>query len=124
MSYFVTGATGFVGRNLVRKLLQRKGTIYCLVRRDSMAKFKALRDELDASDARLVAVVGDIGTANLGVAAQAARDLSGNVRHFFHLAALYDLTDFSCHRHTSDHAWHTSGTRMRAIELFRLNLGG
>ena len=32
MSYFVTGATGFIGRNLVEKLLQREGTIYALVR--------------------------------------------------------------------------------------------
>ena len=32
MSYFVTGATGFIGRNLVERLLQREGTIYALVR--------------------------------------------------------------------------------------------
>jgi hypothetical protein len=36
-------------------------------------------------------------------------------------AAPYDLTDFSRHRNTSDDAWHTKGTRKRAIELFRLN---
>src|SRR5438128_8901366 len=27
MSYFVTGATGFIGRNLVERLLEREGTI-------------------------------------------------------------------------------------------------
>ena len=33
MTYFVTGATGFIGRYLVQSLLQRgKGTIYVLVR--------------------------------------------------------------------------------------------
>ena len=26
MNYFVTGATGFIGRNLVERLLQREGT--------------------------------------------------------------------------------------------------
>ena len=30
MSYFVTGATGFIGRNLVERLLEREGTIYVL----------------------------------------------------------------------------------------------
>ncbi len=32
MSYFVTGATGFIGRNLVEQLLEREGTIHVLVR--------------------------------------------------------------------------------------------
>ena len=28
MTYFVTGATGFIGRHLIARLLERKGTIY------------------------------------------------------------------------------------------------
>ena len=32
MNYFVTGATGFIGRHLVAELLERDGTIYVLVR--------------------------------------------------------------------------------------------
>ena len=28
MTYFVTGATGFIGRHLLERLLQRKGRIY------------------------------------------------------------------------------------------------
>ena len=31
MTYFVTGATGLIGRNLIRTLLQREGPIYALV---------------------------------------------------------------------------------------------
>ena len=42
MSYFVTGATGFIGGRLVEKLLARKGTIHCLVRKESLEKFDAL----------------------------------------------------------------------------------
>ena len=37
MTYFVTGATGFIGRYLVQSLLQKgKGTIYVLVRPKSI----------------------------------------------------------------------------------------
>ena len=39
MSYFVTGATGFLGRYLVGNLLKRKGPIHVLVRKDSQKKF-------------------------------------------------------------------------------------
>lgn len=30
MNYFVTGATGFIGKFLVERLLQRQGTVYVL----------------------------------------------------------------------------------------------
>ena len=43
MSYFVTGATGFIGRNLVERLLEREGTIYVLVREGSKGRLEELR---------------------------------------------------------------------------------
>jgi NAD(P)-dependent dehydrogenase (short-subunit alcohol dehydrogenase family) len=90
MNYFVTGATGFIGRHLLERLLQRNGTIHCLVREESQERFEALRASLGADARRLVAVVGDIGEPRLGLSPAAVRKL-GAVRHFFHLAALYDL---------------------------------
>ena len=42
MNYFVTGATGFIGRHLVEELLKREGTIYVLVREGSRGKVDAL----------------------------------------------------------------------------------
>ncbi len=92
MSYFVTGATGFIGGHLLPKLLERKGTIYCLVRKESLPKFEALRARLGADAKRLVAVTGDLAKPKLGVAAQTASQLGGKIKHFFHLAALYDIT--------------------------------
>ena len=45
MNYFVTGATGFIGKYLVANLLKRKGTtVYALVRKESTAKFKDAKE--------------------------------------------------------------------------------
>ena len=91
MSYFVTGATGFIGRHLLERLLARKGTVYCLVRKGSEGKFEALRERLQADKTRLVAVRGELGAARLGVSPAQQRALKGKIRHLFHLAAIYDL---------------------------------
>lgn len=91
MSYFVTGATGFIGRHLVSNLLKRKGTVYVLVRRSSQKKLTALIDQQGWDKKRIVPVVGDLAKPNLGVNAEKAAELKGKVKHFFHLAAIYDL---------------------------------
>ncbi|MGB2789913.1 MAG: SDR family oxidoreductase, partial [Dokdonella sp.] len=92
MTYFVTGATGFIGRHLLEKLLLRKGRIFCLVRKESLGKFEALRERLGADKDRLVAVNGDLGKARLGIAPASLKSMNGKISHFFHLAALYDLS--------------------------------
>ena len=55
MHYFVTGATGFIGRHLVERLLEREGTIYALVREGSRGRLDELSDRLGAGD-RIVPV--------------------------------------------------------------------
>ena len=60
MSYFVTGATGFIGRNLVEQLLEREGTIYVLVREGSHGRLEELRNRWGVDDERVVGIVGDL----------------------------------------------------------------
>ena len=50
MNYFVTGATGFIGRHLVERLLERDGDIYVLVREGSTER--ARRADREALAAR------------------------------------------------------------------------
>ena len=92
MAYFVTGATGFIGRFLVANLLKRGEPIYVLVRKSSQEKLDLLRaDYWSATDKQIIGIVGDLAKPNLGVSAADLRKLKGKIGHFFHLAAIYDL---------------------------------
>jgi short-subunit dehydrogenase len=92
MSYFVTGATGFIGRNLVEALLSRQGTVYVLVREGSKGRLEELRRRWSAGPERVVPIVGDLGQPGLGVSDSDRDLLRGEVDHLFHLAAIYDMT--------------------------------
>jgi NAD(P)-dependent dehydrogenase (short-subunit alcohol dehydrogenase family) len=92
MNYFVTGATGFIGRNLVELLLEREGTIYVLVREGSRGRLEELRNRWGASEERIVPIVGDLSQRRLGVSDDDVQRLRGRIDHLFHLAAIYDMT--------------------------------
>src|SRR6185503_19386063 len=91
LKYFVTGATGFIGRHLVERLLEREGTIYVLVREGSRARLEELMSRWDAEPGRIVPVIGDLTAVELGVS-DADREALAGVDHFFHLAAIYDMS--------------------------------
>ena len=91
MGYFVTGATGFIGRNLVERLLEREGTIYVLVREGSKGRLQELRNRWGVDDERIVGIVGDLAEPRLGVSDEDLARLDGDVDHLFHLAAIYDM---------------------------------
>jgi NAD(P)-dependent dehydrogenase (short-subunit alcohol dehydrogenase family) len=96
MHYFVTGATGFIGKRLVKALLARRGsTVSFLVREGSEGKLAALYEYWGlAGTARKRAqpVHGDLTVRKLGVAADAMKALKGSVDAVYHLAAVYDLS--------------------------------
>ena len=87
MTYLVTGATGFIGRHLVARLLGRGATVHAIARDAGAA---ALAD-LPGARERLKVVAGDLGKARLGLTDAEVDFLRGNIDHCFHVGALYDL---------------------------------
>ena len=93
MQYFVTGATGFIGKRLVKKLLERKAAVvHFLMREASQDKVAGLREYWGVGAARAVPVYGDLTSKKLGVASDSVKALKGKIDHFYHLAAVYDLS--------------------------------
>lgn len=91
MTYFVTGGTGLIGRHLVERLLERDGDVYVLVRATSVERLAEQTARLGAGE-RVKPVVGDLTEPRLGLSDEQVAELRGTVDHFFHLAAVYDMT--------------------------------
>jgi NAD(P)-dependent dehydrogenase (short-subunit alcohol dehydrogenase family) len=98
MAYFVTGATGFIGRRLIERLLdKRQGKVYVLVRRESMERLEDMIERWSVvvgptAAKRVTPVLGDLRRPLLGLEQEQVAELRGKIVDFFHLAAVYDMT--------------------------------
>ena len=91
-TYLVTGGTGFLGRNLLARLVRRPDAdVRVLVRSSSVGRLEAMAAALDGGE-RITPLVGDIREDRLGLSKETLDDLRGTVDHVVHLAALYDMT--------------------------------
>lgn len=88
--YLITGATGFIGKHLIKELLAKRpnSIILCVTRESSFGKIFANFPTLT----NVIPIAGDVSQANLGINKDVLKGLqSKTVNHFFHLAAVYDV---------------------------------
>ncbi|MGZ8766184.1 MAG: SDR family oxidoreductase [Acidimicrobiia bacterium] len=111
MRAVITGATGFIGRNLLALLLERDEQVLAVVRPGSVERLRAIGRRRGVDDDRLVPIEGDLGSPRLGVRDTDLERIVGAER-YFHVAAVYDLTADA----TTTRAANVAGTR-HALEL-------
>jgi thioester reductase-like protein/NADP-dependent 3-hydroxy acid dehydrogenase YdfG len=94
MRYVVTGGTGFIGRRVVSRILDRspEAEVWVLVRRESLTRFERLaaQGKKPWGD-RAKSLVGDLTADDLGLSDDTVAEL-GSVDHVVHCAAVYDIT--------------------------------
>ena len=88
----------------------REGDIYVLVREGSLPRLQRMIERWDTT--RVVPVVGDLAADRLGVDAAWVADHRGSIDHFFHVAAIYDMTADDA----TNEVMNVAGTR-HAVEL-------
>src|SRR5436190_21289848 len=85
MTALVTGFPGFIGRRLVRRLVNDGARVVTLVEARMADKAREIAPE------GVEVVTGDITERHLGLDDATWERLTGEVTHVFHLAAIYDL---------------------------------
>jgi NAD(P)-dependent dehydrogenase (short-subunit alcohol dehydrogenase family) len=86
MASLLTGATGFIGRHLVQRLVARGDEVHIVVRSASLSRARTLFDP-----GAVHVVEGDLELPLLGVDEAWIAATRGRFERCFHLAALYDL---------------------------------
>ncbi len=91
MTTALTGFPGFIGRRLAAKLLSDDPELrlVALVEERMLDAARSAAQLIDAE--RLEVINSDIGEARLGLPEETYERLTGEVRHVFHLAAIYNL---------------------------------
>ena len=99
MAYLVSGATGFIGRRLVERLLSERPVvdIHVLTRPASLPRLERLIEAWGQIDPtapdRIQPLLGDLTEPRLGLDEDTVAALrQDGVEHFFHLAAVYNIS--------------------------------
>ncbi len=88
---FITGFPGFIGRRLVRALLEadEQTRIVALVEEKQLERARECAAAIEAD--RIEILAGDISRPDLGLDAGTRERLQREIKQVFHLAAIYDL---------------------------------
>lgn len=125
MNVFVTGGTGFIGTRLVKNFILNHDTIervWVLVRPSSIEKARHRFIDIlshPSLSKKLEFIEGNLREPGLGLSEADTQSLSGQVDHFFHLAAIYDLKS----DREAQLAVNVQGTRYAAQLAKHLNTG-
>ena len=92
MSYFVTGATGFIGRNLVEQLLDARGDDLRAGPRGIARPPRGAEEPLGRRGGPHRPRESATSPRSSSAAASRSTSCRGKIDHFFHLAAIYDMT--------------------------------
>src|SRR5947209_16830529 len=111
MRAVMTGATGFIGRNLLARLAARDEQVFTVVRPGAVARLRAIGRRLGIDDHLIVPIEGDLAKPGLGVS-DADLERIARAENFFHVAAVYDLAADA----TATGVANVDGTR-HALEL-------
>ncbi|WP_280769217.1 SDR family NAD(P)-dependent oxidoreductase [Salipaludibacillus daqingensis] len=92
MNVFVTGGTGFLGMDLVHKLVKEDHNVYVLVR--SHKKAALLKNRLNSQEQKQLHVLeGDLSDETLGLSKTKLKQLSGTIDAIYHSAAYLSFNE-------------------------------
>ena len=88
---FLTGFPGFIGRRLVRRLLEEDPELRVVALVEERMAGDARAAAADIGGERIEVIAGDISDRRLGLSDEDYARVAGEVRRVYHLAAIYDL---------------------------------
>ncbi len=89
---FITGSTGFIGKRLVKKALEKGAEVYALAREGSEPKLLRYLEQKKVSPDGLYFVIGDICAPGVIKDPAVAEEVQERTTHVIHGAAVYDLS--------------------------------
>ncbi|WP_240620438.1 SDR family NAD(P)-dependent oxidoreductase [Peribacillus acanthi] len=92
MNIFITGATGFLGSNLVKKLVEEHHDVYVLVRNQN--KLESLYKKLNVNHRNQIHVIeGELSREYLGIPSSILHKMMGKIDAIYHMAAFLSFDE-------------------------------